>query len=407
MMSTTGLRPVIGAPTSLPVKPGLEIGVSIARSLPNSSTSPDRTLKGVPASATSSPSTQTRESRRISSAMALRMASPKVSSLNVVWAVAWVAVSGIELLLHLVDGRIRRGNGEFHRGVHLRFDFGLNLLQLRGIGELQLDEPIAEDLDGIALGGPALLFLLGAIVFAIDVADVVAAIPVGVAEHKGRACTRPRALHESSGQGVHRAHVLSIHAFSGDAESGRASEDVAGGRLRVVGIFVIHIVFAGVDHAELPELGDVHDFIEDALPERAFAQQADANSAVANLLGRKCRARGNARTAADDGIGAKISRGRIGNVHGSALAAAVAGLFAEQFGKHAIGLRALGEAMTMAAMRAGDVVIGPQRFADSHGDGLFTFVKVGEAGHKRAKVEIVGVLLELDRKSTRLNSSHT
>src|SRR5260370_17679777 len=197
MMSTTGLRPVIAAPTPIHVKPGSEIGVSITRSLPTSSTSPDRTLKGVPASATSSPSTQTRESRRISSAMASRMASPKVSSLNVVWAVVWVAVSGIDILLHLIDGRIRRGNGEFHRGVHLRFDFGLNLLQLRRIGELLLAEPIAKDLDGIALGGPALLFLLGAIVFAIDVPDVVAAIPVGVAEHKGRASPRPPALPES------------------------------------------------------------------------------------------------------------------------------------------------------------------------------------------------------------------
>src|SRR5260370_36828982 len=92
--------------------------------------------------------------------MASRMASPKVSSLTVVWAVVWVAVSGIDILLHLIDGRIRRGNREFHRGVHLRFDFGLNLLQLRGIGELMLDQPIPKAFAGPGLGGPGLLFLL-------------------------------------------------------------------------------------------------------------------------------------------------------------------------------------------------------------------------------------------------------
>ena len=46
MMSTTGRRPVIAAPTPRPVKPGSEIGVSMMRSLPNSSTSPFSTLNG-------------------------------------------------------------------------------------------------------------------------------------------------------------------------------------------------------------------------------------------------------------------------------------------------------------------------------------------------------------------------
>src|ERR1035441_2335486 len=51
MMSTTGRRPVIAAPTAIPVNPASEIGVSSTRSLPNSSSKPERTLKGVPASA--------------------------------------------------------------------------------------------------------------------------------------------------------------------------------------------------------------------------------------------------------------------------------------------------------------------------------------------------------------------
>ena len=51
--------------------------------------------------------------------------------------------------------------------------------------------------------------------------------------------------------------------------------------------------------------------------------------------------------------------------------------------------------MPVPAMRAGDVVVGAQRLADSHGDGLLALVQVREAGHERAQIEIVGVLLEL------------
>ncbi len=74
MMSTTGRIPVMAAPMAMPVIPASEMGESITRCVPNSCTSPLRTLKGVPASATSSPMMKTRGSRRISSARASRMA---------------------------------------------------------------------------------------------------------------------------------------------------------------------------------------------------------------------------------------------------------------------------------------------------------------------------------------------
>jgi hypothetical protein len=61
-------------------------------------------------------------------------------------------------------------------------------------------------------------------------------------------------------------------------------------------------------------------------------------------------------------------------MHRSAFATAVAGLFPEQFGKHAVRLGPFCQAMAVPAMRAGDVVIGAQRLADSHGDGFFAFI---------------------------------
>ena len=80
MMSTTGRMPVIAAPTASPVIPASEIGESRMRSGPNSSTRPESTLNGVPASAMSSPMMNTRSSRRSSSASASLTAWPSVSS---------------------------------------------------------------------------------------------------------------------------------------------------------------------------------------------------------------------------------------------------------------------------------------------------------------------------------------
>ena len=59
-------------------------------------------------------------------------------------------------------------------------------------------------------------------------------------------------------------------------------------------------------------------------------------------------------------------------MHRTALALAIARFFAEKFSEHSVERRPLGDAMTMAAMGAGDVVVCVQGLADTHGYGLFT-----------------------------------
>ncbi len=103
MISITGRSPVIAAPTPTPVNPGSDIGVSMMRDFPNSSTIPESTLNGVPASATSSPITNTVGSRRISSDNASRTASAMVNSRT--------ATSGINILPDFVH---RFGYGSLH-----------------------------------------------------------------------------------------------------------------------------------------------------------------------------------------------------------------------------------------------------------------------------------------------------
>src|SRR2546427_5397792 len=80
------------------------------RLVPNSCTSPVSTLKGWPASATSSPMRNTRGSRRISSAIASRTASPYVSSR--------AATSGVDILIHLVRLGVWRRQGELRSEEH-------------------------------------------------------------------------------------------------------------------------------------------------------------------------------------------------------------------------------------------------------------------------------------------------
>ena len=68
-------------------------------------------------------------------------------------------------------------------------------------------------------------------------------------------------------------------------------------------------------------------------------------------------------------------------MHGTALAFAVPGLLAQQFGEHLIRGSAFRQTMSMTAMSAGDVVGALERFAHAYGDGFFANVKVGQAGH--------------------------
>src|SRR6202049_4184963 len=197
MISTTGRNPVIAAPTPIPVKPASEIGVSSTRSAPNSSTSPDRTLNGVPASATSSPMMHTRESRRISSASASRTACANVSSR-----------SGINVLLHFVNTWIGCGNGELHSRFHDDAHFRRNAIERRSVGIASIEQPLRQNLDGIAVGLPVLLLLLRAVVLAIDVADVMPAVAVGIALQESGSGPGARALYQEHRDFMDRAHVL-------------------------------------------------------------------------------------------------------------------------------------------------------------------------------------------------------
>src|SRR6056297_3070515 len=162
----------------MPTNPGSEIGVSITRWVPNSSTSPESTLKGVPASATSSPIRKTVGSRRISSAIASLTAWDRV--------ISRIVSSSIRIDMHVDFGCIRvgRGLGIGHGLRGILGDRGIHRLDLVLAGDALGDKPGAEADDGIAVFLPVLLFLFRAVVFTVDVPDMVAVIAVGHQFHE-------------------------------------------------------------------------------------------------------------------------------------------------------------------------------------------------------------------------------
>src|SRR6185503_531400 len=388
MMSTTGRTPVIAAPTARPVNPASEIGVSMMRCVPNSSTSPFTTLKGVPASATSSPSSTMRESRRISSASASRMASPNPISRTL------VAVSGIDVLVDLSRIRIGGIDRELDGRVHFSGDLGLDLVECGAIRYSLRNEPRGVQGNWISLRDPALLFLLRPVVFARNVSDVMAAVTVGVEQQEPRTFSAARAIHQLRRGRMNGAHVLAIHCFRIEAKRKGPRDDVARRHFREVRVLVVHVVLARVDDGQLPQRGEIHFFVQDTLAERAFAEEGDRDLPGPEIFRRERRAGRDRGAAADNRIRAEIAGGGIGNVHRPALALAVAGFLTEEFRKHQAGLGALGEAMPVAAMRARDVVVPAQCLADTDCHRFLTDVQVCEAGHQGAGIQVVRAFLE-------------
>src|SRR5579871_1029136 len=395
MMSTTGRMPVIAPPTPIPVMAASEIGESITRLGPNSSTRPVSTLKAVPASATSSPMTKTVGSRRISSASASRMALPSVVS-TIPWPTCWPCVTllSVDMLVHLagfwIGGVQRKRDARRNLLLHLL----LKLLKDPGISSLFGNQTISQQLDGVAVRAPFLLLFFRAVIRALNVANMVAVIAVGIAQQEGWAFARARPLHQMLSGGIHPNHILAVDHLSMDAKGFGARAQIASGGFGNGGIFGVEIVFADVDDRQLPERGHIHRLVQHTLAQRAIAKEADRHLIAAAHLAGKRRAGCQRAAASHDGICPQVAGLLVGNMHRAAFAPAIARRFAQQFGKHAVHRRAFRQAVPMPAMRAGDVVIAPQRLADANRDSFFAAVQVGQPRHLGAGVEFVHLLLK-------------
>src|SRR5712691_8081744 len=251
MMSTTGRMPVIAAPRPSPEMPASEIGESMTRSGPNSSTRPERTLNGWPASATSSPMRNTVGSRRNSSASA------SLTACDIVNSRAPVATAlGEDIFGHLARigvrriERIRDGLGDFE------LDSTTKLGDRRVVAD-----PTGEQVDRIALRHPELLLFFLPVVRTVDVTYVMPVVAVRRCKQKRRAATGPSALDRLLCCGSDCQHVLAVDLRGRNPEGLSACGDGPGCDFGEVRVLVVEVVLAHVDHRQLPERRHVHDFV--------------------------------------------------------------------------------------------------------------------------------------------------
>ena len=127
----------------------------------------------------------------------------------------------------------------------------------------------------------------------------------------------------------------------------------------------------------------------------AVSEEAHRHVTLPLELGRQRRPAGDGQPAAADAVGTQHPHREIGDVHGAALALAVAVHAPEQLGHHAPDVGALGDAMAVAAVGAGHAVSHRQGRAHADRDRLLTDVRVHRAVDLARDAELDGPLVEL------------
>jgi hypothetical protein len=159
----------------------------------------------------------------------------------------------------------------------------------------------------------------------------------------------------------HRQHVIAVDAGRGKTIGagavGHASYRGSGPEGRAHSIMV---VLAHKNNGEAQDSGQVERFVEDTSSHGAVTEECHAD--LIGFFDAACQrcTTGNGKPIPDNCIGAQIASLDIGDVHRTALASTVAVLAAVDFGHHVLEFGALGDAVTVAPMCTGDIVIWTQ-----------------------------------------------
>ena len=157
----------------------------------------------------------------------------------------------------------------------------------------------------------------------------------------------------------------------------------------------VAVVLDHEDDGQVPRRGEVQALQERALVGAAVAGEGDRDLVGVPDLGGQADAADQRRAAADDAVGAEHPFRQVGDVHRAALAVAEAVALAVDLGHHALDVAALGDRVAVAAMRAGDVVVGAEVGADAGRDRLLARVEMHEARDLAGGELGVQALLEL------------
>ena len=204
---------------------------------------------------------------------------------------------------------------------------------------------------------------------------------IGVALDQRRAVVGPGAIHRFACRFVDGEHVLAVDGDAGEAVAHRAiGEPRDRGLVLLPRELAVVIVLDHEDRRQLEQRREVECLVPGALVGRAVTGEAHRDAAVSLILRRERCSDRDRRSAADDAVGADDADVEVGDVHRATLAVAVPGRFAEQLGEHQPHVATLGDAVTVAAVSAGDRVVGPEVGADADGHRLLASVEVHRAG---------------------------
>ncbi len=299
-----------------------------------------------------------------------------------------------------VDGGLQHGGlglrgflAEVHGRGHVRLHLGAEGLQAAHQGAPTGGDARLQALERVALL-PACHVLLRARLDEVGAHAVLAPAPRQRLDQR-RAVAGAGAGHGLAHGGMHLQHVVAVDAHAGNVVGRGPVGDLLHRRgLPVGGVERVLVVLAEEDHRQLPHRGDVEGLVEEPLVLGTVPEERDHHPVGLPQALRQRGAGAQGQRGADDAVGAQDAQGQVGDVHGAAQAPAIAGLAAHQLGHHALQVRALGDAVAVAAVVAADVVVRAQVGAGPRGDGLLADVAVRGALHVARLEQLGRVLLE-------------
>ncbi len=156
----------------------------------------------------------------------------------------------------------------------------------------------------------------------------------------------------------------------------------------------VSIVLAHEDHRQLLHAGEVERFVKRAVIDRAVAEERHGD--LVGSAGPRAQAQSDRRrqSAAHEAVGAEQSDGQFVKMHAAAAPAAAAAGLAIELGQHLLGRHALGQRVAVAAVRAGNPIVGSQMRANPDRRGFLADVEVNESRHFSLAIHVLRGQLE-------------
>ena len=190
-------------------------------------------------------------------------------------------------------------------------------------------------------------------------------------------------------------HVLPVDDDRRQAEAGGALRDGLGRHgLRDVRLHGVQVVLAHRDQRKLPQRRQVDELPGPSRVRAAVAEVPDGHPRLVLQHHAQRGTHGQAQSGTDDAVGAQEAPGHVDQVHAPTATAAAAVGPAEELRHDRAGSQSLGQGVVVAAVRAGDEVVGCECADRPHRDRLLAFRGVDPARNPVRERQPDGLVLE-------------